>query len=149
MQLIRSCWRRWVRDPGVSHDATSHATSPTTSHATSGARDDAQLRKPGEPVAVRAAERGWRTPVDDGDAYPRSVGLVLWAACELAIIACDLAEVIGTAIALKLLFGLPLVVGALIAALDVFLLLLLMGRGFRFIEAAIITLLAVIAACFA
>src|SRR5437660_6018482 len=68
MQLIRSCWRRWVRDPGVSHDATSHATSPTTSHATSGARDDAQLRKPGEPVAVRAAERGWRTPVDDGDA---------------------------------------------------------------------------------
>ena len=83
------------------------------------------------------------------DAYPRSVGLVLWAACEIAIIACDLAEVIGTAIALKLLFGLPLVAGALIAALDVFLLLLLMSRGFRFIEAAIVTLLVVIAACFA
>jgi manganese transport protein len=83
------------------------------------------------------------------DAYPRSVGFVLWAACEIAIIACDLAEVIGTAIALKLLFGLPLVAGALIAALDVFLLLLLMNRGFRFIEAAIVTLLVVIAACFA
>ncbi len=83
------------------------------------------------------------------DAYPRPVGLVLWVACELAIIACDLAEVIGTAIALKLLFGLPLIAGALIAALDVFLLLLLMGKGFRFIEAAIITLLAVITACFA
>jgi len=83
------------------------------------------------------------------DAYPRSVGLVLWVACELAIIACDLAEVIGTAIALKLLFGLPLIAGALIAALDVFLLLFLMGKGFRFIEAAIVTLLAVITACFA
>ncbi len=83
------------------------------------------------------------------DAYPRSVGFVLWVACELAIIACDLAEVIGTAIALKLLFGLPLIAGALIAALDVFLLLLLMGKGFRFIEAAIITLLAVITGCFA
>ncbi len=83
------------------------------------------------------------------DAYPRSVGLVLWVACELAIIACDLAEVIGTAIALKLLFGLPLIAGALIAALDVFLLLFLMGKGFRFIEAAIVTLLAVITVCFA
>jgi manganese transport protein len=75
--------------------------------------------------------------------------LLLWVACELAIIACDLAEVIGTAIALKLLFGLPLIAGALIAALDVFLLLLLMGKGFRFIEAAIITMLAVITVCFA
>src|SRR5579864_6649427 len=83
------------------------------------------------------------------DAYPRPIGLMLWVACELAIIACDLAEVIGTAIALKLLFGLPLIAGALIAALDVFLLLFLMGKGFRFIEAAIVTLLAVITACFA
>src|SRR5689334_4323841 len=83
------------------------------------------------------------------DAYPRPVGVLLWVACELAIIACDLAEVIGTAIALKLLFGLPLIAGALIAALDVVLLLLLMGKGFRFIEAAIITLLVVITACFA
>lgn len=82
------------------------------------------------------------------DAYPRPVGLVLWAACELAIIACDLAEVIGTAIALKLLFGIPLVGGALITALDAFLLLMLMNKGFRFLEAFIIALLIVIALCF-
>jgi len=82
------------------------------------------------------------------DSYPRPVGILLWVACELAIIACDLAEVIGTAIALKLLFGLPLIAGALIAALDVFLLLLLLNKGFRFIEAVIMVLLAVITACF-
>ena len=82
------------------------------------------------------------------DAYPRSVGIVLWLACELAIIACDLAEVIGTAIALKLLFGIPLIGGALITALDAFLLLLLMNKGFRFLEAFIIALLVVIAICF-
>ncbi len=82
------------------------------------------------------------------DAYPRPVGIMLWVACELAIIACDLAEVIGTAIALKLLFGIPLVVGALITALDAFLLLMLMNKGFRFIEAFIIALLIVIAICF-
>src|SRR4249919_2452977 len=58
------------------------------------------------------------------DSFPRPVNFMLWVACELAIIACDLAEVIGTAIALQLLFGLPLIAGALIAALDVFLLLL-------------------------
>ena len=63
------------------------------------------------------------------DAYPRPVGFALWIACELAIIACDLAEVIGTAIALKLLFGIPLIGGALITALDAFLLLLLMNTG--------------------
>jgi len=82
------------------------------------------------------------------EAYPRPVGIVLWLACELAIIACDLAEVIGTAIALKLLFGIPLVAGALITALDAFLLLMLMNRGFRFLEAFIIALLIVIALCF-
>ncbi|MBN8889995.1 MAG: divalent metal cation transporter [Rhodospirillales bacterium 70-18] len=83
------------------------------------------------------------------DAYPRPVNLMLWLACELAIIACDLAEVIGTAIALQLLFGIPLVAGALITGLDAFLLLLLMQRGFRYLEAFVIALLAVIAACFA
>jgi manganese transport protein len=83
------------------------------------------------------------------DAFPRPVGLALWVACELAIVACDLAEVIGTAIALKLLFGIPLIGGALIAALDAFLMLFLMNRGFRFLEAFIIALLIVIAACFA
>jgi manganese transport protein len=82
------------------------------------------------------------------DAYPRPVAFLLWAVCELAIVACDLAEVIGTAIALKLLFGIPLIVGALIAALDAFLLLYLMSRGFRFLEAFIVVLLVVIAACF-
>ncbi len=82
------------------------------------------------------------------DAYPRPVGYVLWFACELAIIACDLAEVIGTAIALKLLFGIPLIGGALITALDAFLLLTLMNKGFRYLEAFIIALLVVIAACF-
>ena len=56
---------------------------------------------------------------------------MLWVACELAIIACDLAEVIGTAIALNLLFGIPLIWGALITALDAFLVLYLMSRGFR------------------
>jgi manganese transport protein len=80
--------------------------------------------------------------------YSRPVNLMLWVACEAAIIACDLAEVIGTAIALKLLFGIPLIGGALIAALDAFLLLLLMNKGFRFLEAFVIALLIVIAVCF-
>lgn len=83
------------------------------------------------------------------DSYPRPVGIALWIACELAIIACDLAEVIGTAIALNLLFGMPLVVGALLTALDAFLLLLLMQRGFRFLEAFVGALLLLIAGCFA
>ncbi|RTE91574.1 Nramp family divalent metal transporter [Bradyrhizobium sp. LVM 105] len=81
--------------------------------------------------------------------YSPPVNFLLWVACEAAIIACDLAEVIGTAIALKLLFGIPLIGGALLAALDAFLLLLLMNRGFRFLEAFVIALLAVIAVCFA
>ncbi|CDY77726.1 Manganese transport protein MntH [Caballeronia glathei] len=81
--------------------------------------------------------------------YSRPVNIGLWLACEAAIIACDLAEVIGTAIALQLLFGIPLIAGALITALDAFLLLLLMNKGFRFLEAFVIALLIVIAACFA
>ncbi|MBN8952796.1 Nramp family divalent metal transporter [Rhizobium sp. 60-20] len=83
------------------------------------------------------------------DHYPRPVNLALWLACELAIIACDLAEVIGTAIALQLLFGIPLIGGALITALDAFLVLLLMSKGFRYLEAFVIALLTVIAICFA
>jgi len=82
------------------------------------------------------------------DSYPRPVSFALWLVCEAAIIACDLAEVIGTAIALQLLFGIPLIAGALITALDAFLLLLLMNKGFRFLEAFIIALLIVIALCF-
>lgn len=80
--------------------------------------------------------------------YPRPVNFILWLLCEAAIIACDLAEVIGTAIALKLLFGIPLIYGALITALDAFLLLLLMNKGFRYLEAFVISLLIIIAICF-
>ena len=81
--------------------------------------------------------------------YSKPVNFGLWLACETAIVACDLAEVIGTAIALQLLFGIPLIAGALITALDAFLLLLLVNKGFRFLEAFVISLLVVIAACFA
>lgn len=80
--------------------------------------------------------------------YSKPVNVMLWMACELAIIACDLAEVIGTAIALNLLFGIPLVAGAIITALDVFLILMLMRRGFRTLEAFVIALLVIIFTCF-
>ena len=80
--------------------------------------------------------------------YPRPVNLVLFGACELAIIACDLAEVIGTAIALKLLFGIPLTVACLLTALDAFLVLMLMQRGFRWLEAFVIALIIIIMGCF-
>ena len=69
--------------------------------------------------------------------------------CELAIIACDLAEVIGTAIALQLLFGIPLVWGVALTALDVLLILALQRFGFRKLEAFVIALLIIIAGCFA
>ncbi len=82
------------------------------------------------------------------DHYSRPVGLMLWLACEIAIVACDLAEVIGTAIALNLLFGIPLVWGAIITALDAFMLLFLMQKGFRFLEAFVIAMLLIIFACF-
>lgn len=76
------------------------------------------------------------------------MNIVLWLACELAIIACDLAEVIGTAVALQLLFGLPLLGGALLSILDALIVLLLMNRGFRYLEAFVIALLGIIALCF-
>ena len=79
----------------------------------------------------------------------RPLGLMLWALAEVAIIACDLAEVLGTAIALKLLFGLPLVWGVVVTGLDVFLILALQRFGFRRLEAFIASLLIVIAGCFA
>ena len=82
------------------------------------------------------------------DAYPRAVSWPLWLLAELAICATDLAEVIGTAIALNLLFGLPLEIGVVVTALDVFVILWLQNKGFRWIEAFIITLLGVIAICF-
>lgn len=80
--------------------------------------------------------------------YSKATSRVLWLLCEIAIIACDLAEVLGTAIALKLLFGLPLTWGVLITALDVFVILALQRFGFRKLEAFIVTLLLVIAGCF-
>ncbi len=83
------------------------------------------------------------------ESYSRPVALGLWVVCEIAIAACDLAEVLGSAIALKLLFGLPLLAGVLITALDVLIVLALQGRGFRLIEAFVITLIASIAVCFA
>jgi manganese transport protein len=82
------------------------------------------------------------------DAFPRPVAFGLWILAEIAIVATDLAEVIGTAIGLELLFGIPLSIGVVITALDVFLILLLQAVGFRWIEAFIITLLGVIALCF-
>jgi manganese transport protein len=82
------------------------------------------------------------------DAYPIWVAIPLWIAAEIAIIATDVAEVIGTAIGLNLLFGIPLEIGVILTALDVFLILWLQRRGFRKLEAFVITLLGVIAVCF-
>jgi manganese transport protein len=82
------------------------------------------------------------------DSFPRTVSWVLWALAEIAIIATDIAEVIGTAIGLTLVFGIPLEIGVLITALDVFLILWLQRLGFRWVEAVVIVLLAVIAVCF-
>ncbi len=83
------------------------------------------------------------------DSLPRWVSRPLWLLAELAICATDLAEVIGTAIGLNLLFGIPLEIGVLITALDVFLILWLQNKGFRYVEALIIALIAIVAACFA
>ena len=83
------------------------------------------------------------------DHYSRPVSFVLWVLCEIAIAACDLAEVIGSAIALNLLFGIPLVWGVCLTAFDVLFILLLQHKGFRYLEALVITLVATIGACFA
>ena len=82
------------------------------------------------------------------DAYNKPVSIMLWFLCEIAIVACDLAEVIGTAIGLNLLFGIPLVWGVCLTGLDVLLILALQKRGFRRLEAFIIALIAIIALCF-
>src|SRR5690348_6405556 len=81
--------------------------------------------------------------------YSRRTTMFLWVVCEIAIAACDLAEVLGSAVALKLLFGLPLLAGVVITALDVLIVLALQGRGFRMIEAFVVTLIATIGGCFA
>ena len=82
------------------------------------------------------------------DHYSRPATIAQWLLCEIAIAACDLAEVIGSAIGLNLLFGIPLTVGILITACDVLLVLYLQNKGFRLLEALVITLIATIAGCF-
>lgn len=82
------------------------------------------------------------------DHYSRPVSVALWALCETAIAACDLAEVIGSAIALNLLFGIPLPVGVVLTALDVLVVLVLQRKGFRVLEALVVALVALIGGCF-
>jgi len=83
------------------------------------------------------------------DHFSRGTSFVLWVLCEIAIVACDLAEVIGSAIALNLLFGIPLVWGIVITAADVMLILFLQSKGWRIIEAIVAGLILLIGACFA
>lgn len=82
------------------------------------------------------------------DNYGRTTNFALWVLCEIAIAACDLAEVIGAAIALNLLFGIPLMWGVIITAIDVMLVLYLQNKGFRLLEALVIALVATVGVCF-
>src|SRR5579871_2416929 len=82
------------------------------------------------------------------ETYPRPVTVALWVLCEIAIAACDLAEVLGAAIALNLLFHIPLLIGVLLTAADTLLLLWFQGLGIRYIEAFILSLITVMAGCF-
>lgn len=82
------------------------------------------------------------------DYYSKPVSVTLWLLCEVAIVACDLAELLGSALALNLLFGIPMAIGVCITTLDVLLLLLLQNKGFRYTEAIVVTLVATIAVCF-
>ena len=82
------------------------------------------------------------------DHYSKPTAMVLWVLCELAICACDLAEVIGSAIALNLLFKIPLIWGVCLTALDVLAVMYLQNKGFRYIEALVITLIVIIGGCF-
>src|SRR5476649_1160649 len=83
------------------------------------------------------------------ETYPRPVNLALWFLCEIAIVACDLAEVLGAAIALNLLFHIPMLVAVALTALDTLLVLWLQKLGIRYFEAFILGLIAIIAICFA
>jgi len=83
------------------------------------------------------------------DHYSKPTVWFLWILCELAIAACDLAEVVGSAIGLQLLFGIPLVTGCLITCLDVLAVLYLQNKGFRYVEALVVTLILTIGGCFA
>ncbi len=82
------------------------------------------------------------------DHFSPQISFCLWILCEIAIAACDLAELVGSAIALQLLFNIPLAVGVCITALDIFVILFLQNKGFRYIEALVITIITVIGVCF-
>ncbi len=82
------------------------------------------------------------------DYFSPRINFCLWVVCEIAIAACDLAELLGSAIALQLLFGIPLLWGVCITALDVLVLLFLQNKGFRYVEALVITLVATVGICF-
>jgi len=82
------------------------------------------------------------------DHYSRNTTMALWIICEIAIAACDLAEVIGSAIALNLLFHLPLLIGVCVTALDVLVILYLQHRGFRYLEAVVVALIGTIGVCY-
>ena len=83
------------------------------------------------------------------ESYGRKANLLLWILAEIAIAACDLAEVVGSAIALQLLLGIPLIWGVIITGADVLLILLLQNRGFRYLEALVMTLMGTIGVLFA
>jgi manganese transport protein len=103
-------------------------------------------------VQALAARLGIATQMDLAQAckahYSRRTSIVLWVFCEIAIAACDLAEVIGSAIALNLLFRIPLLVGVCLTALDVLAILYLQNKGFRYLEAVVVTLIGVIGICY-
>src|SRR5690349_17366559 len=82
------------------------------------------------------------------DYYSKPASIALWILCEIAIVACDLAELLGSALALNLLFGIPMAIGVCLTTLDVLVLLLLQNKGFRYTEAIVITLVATIGVCF-
>ncbi len=103
-------------------------------------------------VQALAARLGIATQMDLAQAckahYSRRTSFVLWVLCEIAIAACDLAEVIGSAIALNLLFHIPLLIGVCLTALDVLAILYLQHKGFRWLEAVVVSLIGVIGACY-
>src|ERR1017187_5334238 len=103
-------------------------------------------------VQALAARLGIAAQMDLAQAcklrYSRRTTLVLWVLCEIAIAACDLAEVIGSAIALNLLFNIPLLLGVCLTALDVLAILYLQHKGFRYLEAVVVTLIGVIGGCY-
>jgi manganese transport protein len=82
------------------------------------------------------------------DYYSKPVALALWFLCEIAIVACDLAELLGSALALNLLFGIPMAVGVCLTTLDVLVLLWLQNKGFRYTEAIVVTMVVTIGVCF-